>query len=177
MMLRTVMDETRPTRRTKQLCIITGGQTGVDTAGIKAAITLQMPYRGWVPKGFTNEAGVIPEQYRTNLHETPSPENAQRTEWNMRDAHIILTVLRGSSENAIGGTKLGLAFASEERKPMCFVDLTNEWADEIVKVQQWIGTMAGERLAMAVGGPRESEEPGFEADATRFSIEAFRSCN
>jgi len=31
--------------------IVSGGQTGVDRAGLEAAIALGLPYGGWVPKG------------------------------------------------------------------------------------------------------------------------------
>ncbi len=30
--------------------IVSGGQTGVDRAGLEAAIALGLPYGGWVPK-------------------------------------------------------------------------------------------------------------------------------
>jgi hypothetical protein len=155
-----------------RLTIISGGQSGVDTAAIKAAIALHMPYRGWVPRGFTNEAGMIAEEYRVNLRETPSSENAQRTEWNLRDADMILTILRGSQDKAVGGTRSGLEVAAEALKPMCVVDLTNDWKEEIAKVRSWVEAVGDRDCSIAVGGPRESEEPGIQEEAIMFLIEA-----
>ena len=37
--------------------IVSGGQTGVDRAGLEAAIALGLPYGGWVPKGRIAETG------------------------------------------------------------------------------------------------------------------------
>lgn len=147
----------------------------MDTAALKSAIKLQVPYRGWVPRGFTNETGVISEDYRVNLRDTPSPENAQRTEWNMRDADMILTLLRGSRDKAVGGTKLGVDVGVGAAKPMCFVDLTSDWKAEIIKVKVWMEATGQKEYSIAVGGPRESEEPGIEVEATRFLIDALGS--
>ncbi len=43
--------------------IISGGQTGADIAGIDAAISLNIPYGGWLPKGRKAENGIVPEKY------------------------------------------------------------------------------------------------------------------
>lgn len=150
--------------------IITGAQTGVDTAAIKAAIKLQIPYRGWVPQGFTNEAGPIPDEYRSHFQQTPSPETSQRTEWNMLDADSVLTLLRGLPDSAKGGTKWGVQVSRETSKNMCFVDLRNDWIEEINKVKTWLKKDKVENVA--IGGPRESEEPGIEGEAEKFLSEA-----
>lgn len=153
--------------------IITGAQTGVDTAAIRATISVSLPYTGWVPQGFTNEAGLISPAYIPNLHETPSTVNSQRTEWNMRDADVVLTILRGPSDRAVGGTKLGVDIAERERKEMCFVDLTGEWETEVRKVRGWLEeVLVGDKeWRLAIGGPRESEEPGIEGEAERFLVD------
>ena len=115
---------------------------------------------------------MIAEEYRANLRETPSSENAQRTEWNLRDADMILTILRGSQDKAVGGTRSGLEVAANALKPMCFVDLTSDWEGEIAKVRSWVEAVGGRECSVAIGGPRESEEPGIQEEAMRFLIKA-----
>ena len=43
--------------------IISGGQTGVDRAGLPAAMTYCIPIGGWLPKGRLAEDGVVPEGF------------------------------------------------------------------------------------------------------------------
>ncbi len=42
------------------LKIVTGGQTGADQAGWRAARSLGLPTGGWMPRGFETEAGPCP---------------------------------------------------------------------------------------------------------------------
>jgi len=97
--------------------IISGGQTGVDQAVLKAALEVDMPYGGWCPPDRKNEEGEIPAEF--NLEETPR-EHSQgapdvprslRTEWNVRDADATV-ILRpkdmpdAGSEWALKATKM-----------------------------------------------------------------------
>ena len=43
--------------------IISGGQTGVDRAGLVAAMSYCIPFGGWVPKGRLAEDGAVPENF------------------------------------------------------------------------------------------------------------------
>ena len=58
--------------------IVSGGQTGVDRAGLEAAIALGLPYGGWVPKGRLAEDGVVPLKY-VGMQEHTSSNYAVRT--------------------------------------------------------------------------------------------------
>jgi hypothetical protein len=156
------------------LTIITGAQTGVDTAAINTAIKYDIAYKGWVPRGCTNESGPILPNYRSHFTETPSQDNAQRTEWNIRHADYVLTILRGQPEKVAGGTAWGIDVARATGKEMCFVDLSVEWANELDKIKTWLSTSKLEHLKCAVNGPRESEEPGIEEEATKFLCEALK---
>ncbi len=64
--------------------IISGGQTGADRAALDFAIARGIPHGGWCPRGRLAEDGTIPALYQ--LSETPGPDHAQRTEWNVRDS-------------------------------------------------------------------------------------------
>jgi len=41
--------------------IVSGGQTGADIAGLRAARALDIPTTGFMPKGWTTERGPKPE--------------------------------------------------------------------------------------------------------------------
>ncbi len=75
--------------------IVSGGQTGVDRAGLDVALALQIPCGGWCPKGRLAEDGVIPADYP--LEETPSEGYVQRTEWNVRDSEGTLVIKYGET--------------------------------------------------------------------------------
>ena len=71
--------------------IISGGQTGADQAALDAAIELNIPHGGWVPKGRLTEDGILPGRY--NLKEMPTTSYPKRTEQNIidspRDSHLF----------------------------------------------------------------------------------------
>ena len=61
--------------------LISGGQTGVDRAGLDAALAVGLPVGGWCPKGRRAENGVIPDCYP--LVETPERNYQTRTQRNI----------------------------------------------------------------------------------------------
>ncbi|KAF3911723.1 hypothetical protein AA313_de0204864 [Arthrobotrys entomopaga] len=167
--------------------IVSGGQTGPDTAAIKTAIAHRIPYTGYVPHGFTNEKGRILESYISSpfgsLTET-EPErdpnrtpNAERTLLNVRQSDGLLT-LAFCSEEDLGlvsrGTELGIECGKDRRKTMWFVDLRryrDGVGEEVEGVIKWLEEE--EVKACAIGGPRESEEPGVEEETERFLMEVW----
>lgn len=149
--------------------IISGGQRGVDTAALRVACRLQLPYTGWVPNGYTNESGQIDASYRQSLRETASSDSAERTELNVRAATHVLTLQRGLTYT--GGTKLGVDISQQHGKSMMFVDLDKDWLPQVNAVQQWL--LHDELIKCAIGGPRESQQPGIEEEATCFLMQTF----
>jgi hypothetical protein len=139
--------------------LVSGGQTGVDRAGLDAAMALGIDSGGWCPQGRRAEDVTIPARYR--LQETPSADYRQRTEWNVRDSDATLILTRGEPS---GGTALTRRLADAYARPCLVVDLVN--APDPQTVRDWIDA-AGVRV-LNVAGPRESGCPGIGAQARAF---------
>lgn len=92
--------------------IISGGQTGADTAGLDWAISNAIPHGGWCPKGRKSESGRIDQKYL--LTETSTANYLQRTELNVADsdATIIFTL----ADSLTGGSLKTHALAQRHGK-------------------------------------------------------------
>ena len=73
--------------------IISGGQTGADQAALDAAIKLDIPHGGWIPKGRLTENGPLPDKYK--LTEMPGSGYTLRTEQNVIDSNGTLIISHG----------------------------------------------------------------------------------
>ena len=148
--------------------IISGGQTGVDQAALRAAKARGLTIGGWCPPGRACESGVIPLEFP--LSETPqdrSPDapdvpRSQRTGWNVRDSDGTWVIVIGGS-NRSGcptisdpGMKWTVECARRYGRPLlvCEVDARN--AKE--KAEQWLATNPISTLNIA--GPSEGTSPG-----------------
>ena len=139
--------------------IVSGGQTGVDRAGLDVAFELGIPCGGWCPKGRVAEDGRIDERYP--LKETPSTDYRVRTRLNVEQSEGTLVITRGP---VTGGTALTIKLAREKGKPLLIIDL-NQNPDPST-VQKWL---KGEGIRILnVAGPRESKMPGLHAHALEF---------
>jgi hypothetical protein len=147
--------------------VISGGQTGVDQAALRAARDCGLEIGGWCPPGRVCDDGVIPAEFP--LKETPndrSPEapdvpRSQRTEWNVRDSDGALVIVAGDvshSETATEdpGTEWAIQCAARFEKPMLVCDVDDP--DAANRIQQWIAASRIETLS--VGGPSETTVPG-----------------
>ncbi|MCD6046097.1 MAG: uncharacterized protein K0R48_1260 [Gammaproteobacteria bacterium] len=147
--------------------IISGGQTGVDTAALDAAIALDIPHGGWCPKGRLREGGIIPSKY--NLQETDSSDYSERTKLNIRNSDGTLIFLPRDKEIS-DGTWLTIDEAKEKNKLYLIIDGFEE--DQLVKVKQWLEVKAIKVLNVA--GPRESQCRGIYAQCYAFLCKAFQ---
>ena len=152
--------------------LLSGGQSGVDRAALDAAIEHGIDYGGWCPKGgwgedFPKAPGLLAKYPK--LRETPLADPAQRTEWNVRDAHACLILVDVGGLDASPGTALAQDLAHNYRKPLFVADLANP--DIVRHAGLWLRVQQAKRgagLKLAVGGPRESEAPGIYARALIF---------
>jgi hypothetical protein len=131
--------------------IISGGQTGVDRAGLDVALELGLDLGGWCPKGRTAEDGPIPAKYP--LRELPSPKYPPRTEKNVRASDGTLILTWGP---VTGGTALTVKFARKHQKPYLVVDLSGGVNQK--DVRDWLKIYTIKVLNIA--GPKESKVPG-----------------
>ena len=128
--------------------IVSGGQTGVDRAGLDAAIEAGYPTSGYCPKGRIAEDGIIPDRYP--LIETGSVEYKVRTELNVINSDGTLIINRGE---LTGGTKATYMNAVETEKPFLIVQLDENPDPEIAA--SWI--LANKIETLNIAGPRESK--------------------
>jgi hypothetical protein len=128
--------------------IVSGGQTGVDRAGLDAATEAGYPTSGYCPKGRIAEDGSIPDRYP--LIETESVEYKVRTELNVINSDGTLIINRGE---LTGGTKATYINAVENEKPFLIVQLDENPDPEIAA--DWI--RANKIGVLNIAGPRESK--------------------
>jgi hypothetical protein len=150
------------------LTIVSGGQTGVDRAGLDVAIELGIPYRGWCPKGGWAEDRPSPPgvlALYAGLRETPDADPRQRTEWNVRDCDRLMVLVDRAGLPVSKGTMLALACAKALTKPHIVIDIDANDAKDLAT--DFFSTGQGP-LALCVAGPRESEAPGIYATAKGF---------
>jgi len=152
--------------------LLSGGQSGVDRAVLDVAIERGIDYGGWCPKdGWAEDMTVPPGLLAIypNLRETPLADPAQRTEWNIRDADACMIVIEAVGLAVSKGTALAQDLAHRYRKPLFIAPLGGE--ETIRDAGLWLRFQerrVGAGLALAIGGPRESEAPGIYASATSF---------
>jgi hypothetical protein len=133
--------------------IVSGGQTGADRAALDAAVKLDIPHGGWIPKGRMAEDGPISEKYQ--LEEMPTANYPDRTEQNVIDSDGTLILSHGK---LTGGSAYTRDMALEHERPWLHTDLnkTSKF-DAARKISTWIVENGIEILNVA--GPRASKDP------------------
>ncbi len=146
--------------------IITGGQTGVDTAALDAAIALGIPHGGWCPKGRLREDGTIPLKY--NLQETASHDYSERTKCNSRDSDGTLIFLPRDKKIS-DGTLLTIDEVKKTNKPYLIIEHFED--DQLVRIKQWLEINAIKTLNIA--GSRESQSVGIYKQCFDFLLKIY----
>jgi Circularly permutated YpsA SLOG family len=133
--------------------IVSGGQTGADQAGWRAAAAFGVPTGGWMPKGFLTEDGPRPEiadQYGAT--EMPTDSALARTERNVQDSDATLWF----GETTTSGAQATVGACLQSGKPCLPVYPGASF--EPAHVATWI--TENRIRTLNVAGNRESDEPG-----------------
>jgi hypothetical protein len=132
--------------------IISGGQTGANSAALDFAIWHDLPHGGWCPKGRLCENGTINPQYQ--LKETSTKNYPQRTEKNAQDSDG--TVIFTMSSKLSGGSKKTAELATKHHKPWIHLHPRTHYEPEL-PLLEFLSEHNIETLNVA--GTRASKEP------------------
>lgn len=132
--------------------VISGGQTGVDRAGLDAAREAGIPTGGYCAKGRLAEDGTIPASYPVS--ELEFHFSSVRTKKNVVASDGTLILNKG---DLTGGTFLTQEFAAKHGKPFLVVQLD---AKKVIKQEQVLGWLTEQQIrVLNIAGPRESKSP------------------
>ncbi|TWU47738.1 putative molybdenum carrier protein [Rubripirellula reticaptiva] len=141
--------------------IVSGGQTGIDRAGLDVAIDLGIEHGGWCPKGRLAEDGTVPAKYQ--LTEYSSPKYSARTAQNVIDSDATLILYE---RKLIGGTLLTARLCKRHKRPCFLIQMDAEGPQEAIV---WLSELRPATLNIA--GPRESTSPGIAGRARPLLLE------
>lgn len=168
--------------------VVSGGQTGADLGGWRAAKKAGITCSGWMPKGFLTEDGSRPEfadLYGAREH--TSPEYPPRTRMNIafvaeKSGSLIIF---DTDERISSGTKLAIDVASDLISRRFALSLflvrmkrsDSKWEPaEHWHTPRWFARQITEhgKTVIVVAGNRESKAPGIGDAVECYMAEVFR---
>jgi hypothetical protein len=156
--------------------IISGGQSGVDRAGLDAARYLDIEYGGWVPSSgraedYTKAPGLLADY--PNLEPAPTDNYRDRTILNIESADATLLIARNRKPHS-PGTLLTAKEARKSGKPLLILCPLAPSAIEELRSFLWL--MGGDTI-LNVAGPRESKWPTIYIGAGTLIYKAIKGYN
>lgn len=153
--------------------VISGGQTGVDQAALRAASACGIPTGGWMPKGWRTNAGPRPGfKAMYGMRQSGSVDYQNRTVTNVTDAHATL---RLASDWSSPGERCTLRAIQATGRP--YMDVTIVPGSEVPGmavsgVLMWLRSMGGP-ICLNVAGNSERTSPGIGDAAEVFLRRVF----
>jgi hypothetical protein len=148
--------------------VISGGQTGADQAGWRAARAFDIATGGWIPQYYRTENGTDGSLGRLyNAKTLPNKSDLARTFKNVLNSDG--TIWFGRTD--IPGSKTTLEACKIWRRPVLIVEPNrNILPSDAVR---WLRNHPNIRI-LNIAGNRESQEPGMGAKVERFLIAVFK---
>ena len=149
--------------------IASGGESGVDRAGLDFAIAHGLAYGGWCPKGGWAEDMPSPPGILARypaLREASSADPNERTRLNVRDSDATLILTSSAGLDMSGGASLTVEIARAAGRPFLVLDVEN--GASLDAASEWLASLKGSAAVINIAGPRESEAPGLYRAAYDF---------
>jgi hypothetical protein len=149
--------------------IVSGGQTGVDQAGWRAARRFGIATGGWMPRGFITEDGPKPGFEQTyGARPMATADYPDRTKANVEDSDGTLWIGQSSSP----GGRLTRRTAMELGRPYRDVGTEERQVWSPQQTAKWIGD--NQIRVLNVAGNRESTCFGIGHWAEQYLMEVLR---
>lgn len=150
-----------------ELLVISGGQTGVDQAGLEAALSVGLRTAGWMPYGWLTLEGCCPEfREKYGMAECQEPGYAARTELNARDSDGTIRIAKNFGTP---GERCTLIALHKYDKP--HLDLSSRKLPQPEFALDWL--LANHIKTLNVAGNSEDSAPGIFAQAKSFLATVF----
>lgn len=146
--------------------IISGGQTGADFGGLKAAKILGIPTGGWMPKGYLTQNGNKPIYAQLyNIQEHISPKYPPRTYQNVKESD---GTVRFAIHWDSAGENCTLNAIKQYNK--VWFDVHVIGTTQPTELREWL--IANNIKILNVAGNSERTAPGIEEFVVAFLLEA-----
>lgn len=155
------------------LKVISGGQTGADTGGLKAAVKAEIKTGGAAPKGYKTEDGSNPELgtvYR--LYESNSDQYPIRTKEIVVNSDGTLIFSKGNTP----GSALTKKTCEKAGKPFLWLNPFASGNEKpISDFIRMVKAKNGRAIVLNIAGNRESKSPGIEKAVEEALYKVFTS--
>ena len=160
--------------------VISGGQTGADQAGWRAAKRFGIATGGWMPRNFLTEAGPCPEfaaKYGAKEHVSSKYPPRTRANARIASATLVFDAAPAKSLSTLSaGSQVTIRACMEYDKPSAVIPVGLGQIHDprsVAVVVDWINLHAGRTLNIA--GNRESKFPGIGEWVEAFLCDVFKA--
>jgi hypothetical protein len=154
--------------------VVTGGQTGADQAGWRAARAMGIPTGGYMPLGWHTEDGPMPGfGPACGAQEWETSDYRDRTEANVKLSDVVIWI---GHENT-PGAKCTRRHAGYKGIPFVVVPNAITERDATSFASLIRTSLIGTGRTVMVAGNRESSQKGIGRKAERVCLDIFRAYN